>query len=352
MVYKSKVAIIILSFNGEKYLPDCLDSLEKLTYPKHLCQIIIIDNASIDSSVDLIKQHSLSHELIESKTNLGFSGGVNLGWKQARELGVDYLILLNQDTIVEPDYVTYLVEAADSDPNIGACQSLVMMWPDKEKINSCGCALHYLGFGYSSGYLKTLFEMPQLQSDVGYASGASVLYRMSAIEQVGLFDNIFFLYHEDLDFSWKLRLAGYKVVLTPKSIVYHKYEFMRSIKKYYWMERNRLIVFFTNYKLKTIFLLLPAFLFMEFGTSLFSIKSGFWTHKLKAYLFFLKAQSWLYLKKRRQFVNSIRVVSDKHILSYMTGSILFQDINNPILKYIANPFFEAYFKLVKKIIWW
>jgi len=351
-----KIVISILSYNGEQHLLNCLQSISNIDYSKNAYDVIILDNASSDSSIQIIKNNYPEYRLIESKVNTGFAGGNNIVWQIARNLKADYLLLLNQDTIVEPDFLSKLVSMAETDSTIAACQSLMMLWHKKDLINSYGNALHYLGFGYAGGYLskKPELSIAQLNQavDVGYASGGCVLYRMSALERVGLFDEEFFAYHEDLDLSWKLRLAGYRVVLAPSSVIYHNYEFSRSIKKYYWMEKNRFVVFLTNYKLLTILLMLPMALITEIGLFLFSIKSGFYIHKLKAYLFFLKPQSWHYLKKRRQFINSMRVVSDQKILLYMTGKILFQDIQNPILTHIFNPICNIYFKLIKEIIYW
>jgi len=350
-----KLVISILSYNGESYLPDCLQSLSGIDYPKNGYDVMILDNASSDTSVRFIKNNYPEYKLIESKVNTGFAGGHNIIWQKAKELKADYLVLLNQDTIVEPDFLSKLVGAAETDCTIAACQSLMMLWPKKDLINSAGNVLHYLGFGYVGGYLSPRSEWPVIPSSQlidGYASGGCVLYKMSALEKVGLFDEAFFAYQEDLDLSWKLRLAGYKIALAPLSVIYHKYDFSRSVEKYYWLEKNRFIVFLTNYKLLTLFLMMPLACVAELGIFLFSIKSGFCIQKLRAYLFFLKPQSWNYLIKRRKFINSIRMTTDRKILSYMSDKMLFPDIQNPLLTYIFNPFCSVYLKLLKKIIWW
>src|SRR5690606_269506 len=141
----------------------------------------------------------------------------------------------------------------------------------------------------------------------------------------------------------------------PSAVVYHKYQFAKSIKQYYWMERNRFICLLENYKLATLILILPALIIMEIGLFLFSLKSGFGKEKLKVYAYFLNLDNWKRIIGERSHPSlKLRMarVKDKDVVKWFTGKIENQEIDNWILKYIANPIFNAYWFLVKFVIFW
>jgi GT2 family glycosyltransferase len=160
------------------------------------------------------------------------------------------------------------------------------------------------------------------------------------------------MYHDDLDLGWRLRLGGYQLYLAPRSVVYHKYQFAKSIKQYYWMERNRFICLLENYKLGTLFLIFPALVAMEIGLFLFSIKSGFWQEKLKVYGYFLNLNNWEKIIRERREKGVRRVRRDEQVVKMFTGKIENQEIDNWLLKYVANPVFNAYWQIIKYLIIW
>ncbi|NQU84011.1 MAG: glycosyltransferase family 2 protein, partial [Parcubacteria group bacterium] len=317
--------------------------------------------ASTDGSREWLRQNAYGTLLIENKENAGFAGGNNIGMQKAIEWGADYIYLLNQDTEVAPDFLIRAVETAESNPRIGSVQSFLRLHPEVDLVNTTGNAVHYLGFGFCDCYKndvsKTLKNIEVWKKNdpllnIAYGSGAGILYRTSALHEVGLLDEDLFLYHEDLDLGWRLRLQGYENVLSPLSVVYHKYEFSRSIQKYYWMERNRFIVMFQNYKFLTILLILPALFLMELGLFIFSFIGGWWREKLKVYRYFLKLPHWFKILKKRRIRQGERKMPDRLIIKYFTGRIEFQDMKNPVLTYIANPIFDLYWKLIRKLILW
>lgn len=345
------VAVIIVAYNAEKRIKDLLDSLRAQTYPGDKFKVFIADNASHDNTLKIIKSYYPEAEIIENSENYGFAKGNNIGIKKAIGQGYEGIVLLNDDTIVDSLWLEELVKKVQSDKNIGSAQSLVILYSKKEKINSTGGVMHYLGFGYCNDYQSEISRIT-LPDEIAYCGGVSVIYKTSVLKIIGLFDDDFFMYHEDYDLGWKLRLAGYISVLCPKSICYHKYEFSKSIKKYYWMERNRYITVFSNYKILTILLILPALIFMETGLFVFSIFRGFWKEKLKVYAYFFKLSSWSHISGRRKQINKFRKIKDRSLFKVLNGKILFQEINNPILTYIANPIFNLYLKLIKLLIFW
>ena len=190
------------------------------------------------------------------------------------------------------------------------------------------------------------------KSCIGYASGAAVLYRAEALKKVGLFDERFFMYHEDIDLSWRIRLAGYAVELAPRSFVYHKYSFKGQTRKQWWQleERNRWIVLLTLYKWRTLLLFTPVLLFMEAGVIAYSIAKGWFLYKLKSYGEVICLSRYI-VQKRKKIAQS-RCVSDKDILISMTGVFNFAEMRHPIIQYVANPLLSAYFKIAKRFVKW
>lgn len=364
-----RVAIIYLLYNGRQYIADCFSSLESLNYPKEQAEIIVVDNKSMDGGLEFFKSEILPKSgrelpkitLVENQENAGFAEGNNIGIRLALGAGADYIYLLNQDTEVEPDFFLKAVELAEKTLEAGSVQSLILLHSDKNKVNSIGNAIHFLGFGYARGYgleagaaRAKVEERLKKESSykIAYSSGAGVLLRASALKEVGLFDPELFLYHEDLDLGWRLRLSGWENILDPASKIYHKYEFSRSIKKYYWMERNRFMVLLKLYRWPTLLLLFPALFMAELGLLLLAFKSGWWREKIRGYKYFLSFTNWRKLYLSRRGAQKKRRRSDCEIVDFFTSSILFQDFKNPFVLYFVNPVLTLYWVIVRALIFW
>ncbi|MDO8583571.1 MAG: hypothetical protein Q7R83_00125, partial [bacterium] len=220
---------------------------------------------------------------------------------------------------------------------------------------------HFLGFGYSNGYrwskvqALTVLEQekkknPQLE--IGYLSGAGVLGRISLIDRCGLFDEGFFMYHEDSDAAFQARVRGYKTVIEPASIIYHHYDFTKSISKYYLMEKNRWAMIFSYYHWWTICAILPMFVGMELVLLIFSFVRGWWPEKKKVYKEVFSRSFWKWIRARRQTIQSERRLSDRDLLKYMVAIVDFQEeqVKNPVLTYLGNPVMRAYFWLLRKVV--
>jgi hypothetical protein len=346
-----KVLIIIPVYNGvAEFLGDCLSSLQKISYPRADFEILAIDDVSADHSAEYIAENYPAVKIIKNEKNLGFAGTNNIGMQYAIDHDFTYAFLLNQDTAVDPDFLTAAVALIESDAKIGAVQSKMLLYAHKDQINSLGNEMHFLGFAYAGGYKTPDREMPA--REITYPSGGAVLLRVAALKDVGLFNPDFYMYHEDVDLGWRLWLGGWKIWLAPKSVVYHKYEFSRSIKKYFFMERNRYLVVCQNYKTATLLLLLPVACLMDLMLFIYSFLGGWWRQELQVYYYFFQPQNWHKLAAARQQVQKKRRVKDREIVWRFTGLIDYQDITNPILKYIVNPVFNLYWQIVRRIIWW
>ncbi|NUM25138.1 MAG: glycosyltransferase family 2 protein [Candidatus Buchananbacteria bacterium] len=346
----SKVLLVIVTYNAAGYITDCLSSLDKINYPKADLEILIIDNNSSDNSVELIKRNWPDVTVVANQANLGFAGGNNIGFRYAVDKHFDFVYLLNQDTEADPDFLINALTVAQTDSKIGAVQSKLLLFDDQAKINSIGNEIHYLGFGYAGGHKTKDHSIGE--REITYPSGAASLFSVTALKDVGFFNEEFFMYHEDLDLGWRLWLAGYRIVLAGQSVVYHKYEFSRSIKKFYFMERNRRLVVFQNYKLGTLILIAPACLAMNLMMLGYSFIAGWHRELFRSYAYLLKSENWQKIKKTRQQVQSKRRVPDREVVKRFVGKIEFQDLNNPLLKYVVNPVFNFYWLMVRRFIWW
>lgn len=345
-----KVAVIIVTYNAACFVPDCLGSLSRMDRAGLDADVIVVDNGSTDGTVGMLKAYPFA-EVVETGKNLGFAGGNDLGIRMALERGATYVYLLNHDTEVAPGFLVEAVRMGETDPRIGAAQSLILLSPDKDLVNTSGNAIHFLGFGYCRDYRRPVRSLRfEGRREIAYASGAGVLLRADALRKAGAFDEELFLYHEDLDLGWRLRLAGYVNVLAPASVIWHKYEFSRSIAKYYYMERNRYIVLMKNFRLWTLLLLAPFLLAVEVALFAKSLLSGWWKEKRKVYGYFLKAGAWRHIARERRAVARLRKVGDREIVRLFTPTISFQDVTGPFTKYVANPLMTAVWAVLRLLI--
>ncbi len=360
-----KVAIVYLSFHCEPYIEDVVASLEKLEYPKDRVEFIVVDNPhpKFGPSVPYINEHvmplsgnEIPHTtLLAQSSNLGFAGGNNAGVEWAFQNGFDYVYFHNNDASMAPRCLNALVDALEADKTIAIAQSLVLLDPEKNLVNTSGNAMHYLGFGYCDDYRKNISElvMPAVK-DVAYASGAGFIISTELLKKYGSWDNDFFLYHEDLEFSLRLRINKYRVVCVRDSILYHKYEFSRSITKYYWMERNRFGVLLMFYKWPTLLLILPVLTALECGLLIFALKGGWFMERMKVYQYWIRPSSWkLWLGKRAK-TQAMRQIDDRAILKTCVSEVLFQEasMKNPLLTYIGNPIMKLYYNLLMLVTVW
>jgi len=366
-VMQPKIGIVLINYKtyAKRFLEDCRDSMRKIEYPREKYVVYIVDNATTPETQAYLREMYPEAVILPNKENSGWGGGNNVGIEQAWKDGCEDIVFSNMDVIVDPQWLKELVEAAYTDQKIGMVQSQLLLHPMKDgvqRINSLGNEIHFLGFGYCKGYGKVdrVHNPPQPSltlregefEDISYASGASCYVKGEVLKKTGLCDPDFFMYHDDMEICLKARFAGYRIVLAPKSIMWHKYEFGRSILQVYYMERNRLITMLEFYKLPTLILFAPAFLFMELGVFCGSLAGGYAKPKLRSWGYFFKPGSWRKIKEKRRAIQAMRTMSDRNLMAAWTGKILFQEAMNPLLKYVANPALNAYWQVAKRLMWW
>ena len=264
---QKKVHIILLNWNNEEDTLECVKSLEEINYDNY--KIIIVDNGSKIGSVLKIKKQYPEIKIIENKKNLGFAGGNNVGIKYAVENGADYVLLLNNDTTVEKDFLSELVKAGESDKKVGILGSKIFFYNEPNRIWFAGGKVSWMK---NKGTHIGLDEIDNKQYDeikeVDYLTGCSLLIKKEVIEKIGVLAEDYFLYYEDTDFSLRARNAGYKIIYIPKSKIYHKIS--RSTKPgsssyIYYHTRNGLVLAKRNGSLLNKIILYPycVFLFLK-----------------------------------------------------------------------------------------
>ena len=204
-----KVSIIIVNYNGKELLQKCLDSLLKVNYDNF--EIILVDNNSTDGSVEFITKNYPSLIIIKLDSNKGFAEPNNVAAKISKG---KYLLFLNNDTVVTPNFIFEMVKVMETDKKIAICQSLLLK-PDGS-VDSSGDFIDHLGVVYNS---KT--EIDEIR-EVSSARGASMLVRSDIFEKLDGFDQKFFVTFEDVDLCWRSWILGYRVLIIPTSIVYHE----------------------------------------------------------------------------------------------------------------------------------
>lgn len=358
---KPRVAIIYLCYGNLRHLSSVVDALSKLTYPHDRLKVYMVPNNSPDGIADVIRKDVLPRsgqdlpeiELLDDGENRGFAGGNNVAIRRALAEGFDYIYLENGDLTLDPRAIDEVVAMAERDMTIGSVQSLVYYWHEREKINVSGGIFHVAGYGYARDNLLTDETASYKDGeDIAYCSGAAVLYRSSALKKVGLLEEGFFMYHEDLELGLRLRIAGYRNVLAAKSKAYHDYSFSRNPKKFAWTELYRWVVVLSYYKLPTLILMAPLLLIIELGTWLMAAMGGWLQAKLWAYLEMLKPRTWSLIASIRRRANRLRVIKDKDQLKFVVGVIEAQETSNWIVERIANPAIAVIWRSIKKIVVW
>jgi hypothetical protein len=345
----AKAAVIIVNYNGKPYIEDCLNSLSRQTYGPY--EIILVDNGSQDSSVGLVERGFPQVKIIRNAENLGFARANNIGIRYALEKGCEYFVFLNYDTVVDEDFLEELVRCVNRNAQAGICQSKIYIYSQDRPgriINSIGNEAHFLGFGFCGGLGEMDSQEYQRDREITFASGAAMLIRREVLEEIGLFDEDFFLYQEDLDLCMRARLAGWRILLASGSKVHHKYVFAKNTNRYFYTECNRLPRLFKTYETRTLLVLLPALLMMEIALLFFALWGGWLGLKLKAYIEVLRSLGKT-LRKRKRLQN-MRKVPDKEVLLFLTGKVDFLEMANPLIRYGYNPFMSFYWRWAKALL--
>jgi GT2 family glycosyltransferase len=298
-------SVIIVNYEGRGRLGRCLDSVAAQTAPP--IETIVVDNASPDGSWDEAADRP-GVRLLRNAVNIGFGPACNQAAALSR---APHLVFLNNDSVAEPGCIAALLAAAQ-EHDAGAVQAVVLR--KDGSVNTAGNRLHYLGFSWAP-----LGGPPPDQTAAPYetpcASGAALLVPRARFEAVGGFWDAMFLYCEDTDLSWRLRLRGWNVLVCPGARTVHAYEFSRTIEKHYHLERNRLLMVLANYGTGSLLRLAPALVASELGLLFVATTQGWLRQKLGATAAVAAALPALAAQRRR--VQETRRVGDADVARVM-----------------------------------
>ena len=333
-----KVSAIIVNWNGKGETTDCIQSLLSQNYSN--LEIIVSDNGSTDGSVDFLRERfSSSVLLLENGGNLGFGTAVNRGLEAAQG---DYLIFLNNDLVLEPDSIGEMVRLLQSNDEIGAAVPKILYYEKRDTLNSFGVLIHYTGIACPNKIDQT--DDPDLDL-TETACGGIFMFPRKVYETIGGFDEDLFLYHEDHDLSWRLRLAGWKIMVTPRAVLYHHYKFNKGIRKFYFSEKNRLHILIKNLEFKTLGLIVPALLVVESAQWVHAILHGWFLLKIKSY-FELAALLPSILRKRRA-IQASRKIPDREIIRLYRGQLAVAGMIHPLMEKFLSPVLDTYWNWVR-----
>lgn len=345
-----KVSVIIVSTNELHHLKRCLPSIFRQRYPDY--EVLVVDNASTDGSVEYVAQEFPRAKIIRNGANLGYTGANNVGFKHASG---DYIAVLNPDTQVEPDWLRELVIALQADPRAGLATPKILMMDDPTRLNTCGNEITFTGLTFCRGLDQPAEKYNQLEI-VSAVSGAAFVIKRSVLEQIGGFDESFFIYYEDTDLSLRAMLAGYVCLYVPSSVVYHQYTLRFSPRKCFLQERNRYFSLIKTLRWRTLIALLPMLLLSELIAWSYVLLQGpeHVRSKLRSYAWLISNRQQVLEARRR--VQCLRRVDDRVLLNRFSHRLTFAQLTNPwiatLLGKMFNPLLFPLGRVIRSIVIW
>jgi GT2 family glycosyltransferase len=322
--------VVVVAYRSGEALGRLLDSLEGAD------EVIVVDNGG-----DAEAREGVT--VVTPARNIGFAGGCNAG---ARHATGDVLVFLNPDTVVAPGALAELVRPLE-DPTIGIVSARLRLLDRPDVLNSAGNDVHVTGIAWAGLYGEPTESVSELR-DVAFPTGAAMAIRRELFEELGGFTEELFMYQEDLELGWRVRLRGLRVVVSPGADVYHEYEFGRHASKHYLLERNRLVFVLSSYSLRLLLLLSPVLLSTELAMLALALKEGWARDKLAGWGWVLRHAGWL--RRHRRETQRLRRVRDRELAPYLSPVVApaMRPVPSPVR--VINPLVAQYWKLVKKAL--
>jgi hypothetical protein len=310
------VSIVIVNYNSGASLVDCIKSLLSSEYSNK--ELIVVDNASDDGSVQRVEALDLQVKILRNPVNFGFSRGGNAGIVRAKG---EFVVIMNPDTIVDPAWLSGLVDAAERYPHAAFFQPKILMMDDPRFLNSAGNMIHIAGFGVCRGMGRVDAEPFQTETEVCYGSGACTLARVEALTQIGPMDELFFAYGEDKDWGWRALMAGWQSIYVPSSKILHKWSASvgHGARKFYLLEFERILSVCKNYSRRTLVLLAPVLILVEISVLLYAAVKGWLTKKIQTYADLIRIRQDV--AARRRSIQMRRVIGDGAIIKRFVTEI-------------------------------
>lgn len=326
-----QVDIVVLNYNGKRFFNACFGSLLQSTYPA--LQIYVVDNASTEDDVAHLREFYPNIHIIQNPLNNGYCAAYNLAFSTCTG---KYLVCLNNDVIVKPDWIEHLVKLAESDETIAAAQPKILSYFDEKAFEYAGASggmMDVYGYPFLRGRLFSTIEKDSGQYDdvreIFWTSGAAMFIRKNALEKSGVLDETIVHHMDEIDLCWRLRMAGYKLLVQPASVIQHIGGATiqpHSFKKVYWNHRNSLYIMLKNYEASNVFRKVPIHILLDYVAAVHAL-FAFNTQTVRG---IFAAHLWLILNtaliwRKRKEVQKKRLRSDQHILPFLyKGSIVWE----------------------------
>jgi len=327
----NKVSIIVVNWNGESFLKDCLGALSKQTYLNY--EIILADNGSSDRSVCLTKENFPQVKIVTLNENKGFTGGNAAGLEVAQG---HYVALVNNDARADKTWLENLLQPMLRDRSIGICASK-LIFENSPILNSAGDGITTAAVGFNRGLGKDLglFNRADL---VFSACGAAVLYRRQMLDDIGFLDEDFFLYDEDTDLSFRAQLAGWKCAYVPTALVHHRSNATSvrlSDTHVYYHARNLEFVWIKNMPGRLMWRFAHHKLIQEIGAFCYlCLRHGKWRAFFRAKRDAFRMASLMWRKRKR--IQSKRRVSNRYIRSLLVPMFPLEMVRQKIIQFIRG----------------
>jgi hypothetical protein len=251
--------IVILNWNGKQHLQDCLDSLLSIDYQNY--KILFVDNDSHDDSVSFMKENYPDVRIIVNSKNLGFAEGNNVGIRYALSQGADYIVLLNNDTRVEPDFLSRLIKRGEEKKDIGVLGGKVLMFHNPLIVNSTGINLNRFAYGWDRDFGEDATQVNRAGGEVLGVTGCLMAVKREVFDRIGLLAPEYFAYLEDVDFCLRVwKYTNFKIEYVPDSVIYHKFSASTSWNSSFkrrLMTINRYRIFFGHFPAWDILKIFP-----------------------------------------------------------------------------------------------
>jgi GT2 family glycosyltransferase len=334
------VTAVILAYGAEPWLQDAVRAALASTDVD--IDVVVVDNGCTSDAIGQVKGLDRVR-VITSETNSGFSGGCDRGAAEARG---EYLAFVNSDAVVAPAALSRLAGVA-SEPEVGLATGSIRLADAPEEMNSAGNPVHFTGLAWSGGFGEPATRYAR-RRQVAAGSGCCFVIRRDLWEELGGFAPEYFAYHEDTELSLRLWQRGRTVEYVPDAVVLHHYEFSRNERKFYLLERNRLLLLLTTYQRRSLLVLAPILALTDLLMLGAAIAGGWGRAKLHGWLWLWQHRGWV--RARRALIQGERTVPDTVIFNRMTARIDPANVAAPPGVGLLNAIMSGYWSVARHFL--